>query len=330
MHVEMCHLLRCPTCKSGKLALAQRSAQTMIQDGSLRCVACGANFEVQDGIPILLEKSVLLRSSDLDFSNLDSSTRQKIAQREWHDHSHIDDGDEYKQSAYKDPGLFAFLLHYQLREVERLLAKTRYSRTLNICCGHGFELDYLSQLSVNVLLADISPNSLRKALTKAKKMGIQAEALCCDAENLPLRDGSFDLVLTHHSLHHLASPMAGVEEMVRVSNSRIAFFEPAKGLMRSLVRASGLKPSVEESGNSVYEFSRKEVRELCRRTGADLRYFRKCLITGPTSEPRMFKRLDAIRVSSAICSGITLANRFLGNAMGTKCSVVIDKTSRPG
>jgi len=205
------------------------------------------------------------------------------------------------------------------------LTKARYSRIANICCGHGFELDYLSLLSKNVIVADISPKSLHKAITTARKLDIQVEALCCDAENLPLRDGSCDLVLTHHSLHHLAHPMAGVEEMVRVSNSRIAFFEPAKGLMRNLVRASGLKPRVEESGNLVYEFSRKEVRELCRRTGAELRYFRKCLITGPTSEPKMFTRLDASRISPAICSGIAVANRLLGRMIGTKCSVVINK-----
>src|SRR5712692_7139339 len=114
--------------------------------------------------------------------------------------------------------------------------------------------------------------------------------------------------------------------MVRISNSRVAFFEPAKGVMRHLVRALGIKPEVEESGNAVYEFSRQEVRELCRETGARIRHFHKCLITGPTSEPKLFKKLDEKRITPALCSTITFANRLVGGVIGTKCSVVLEKT----
>jgi ubiquinone/menaquinone biosynthesis C-methylase UbiE len=246
-------------------------------------------------------------------------------QREWHDRAHLNCEEEYKKSTYTDKGLFPFLLYYQLREVEGLLTTTKYSRIANIGCGHGFELDFLALFGKHVILADISLKSLQRAITKARQLGMHVQALCCDAENLPLRDNICDLVLTHHSLHHLDNPMAGLEEMIRISNSRIAFFEPVEGIMRTIVRATGLKPRVEESGNVVYEFSQKKVREISRRSGAALRYFGKCLVTGPTSEPRMFRRLDASRISPAICSSITLANRLFGRVIGTKCSVVIDK-----
>ena len=330
MFADMCRLLRCPTCRRGSLKIYQPATQAVIEDGSLCCECCSATFPVVDGVPVFLPHFLRARSSDSNFSTLDNSTRQKILQREWHDHAHLDGEEEYKNSTYTDQGLFAFLLYYQLREVEAVLTTAGYSCIANIGCGHGFELDYLSLLGKRVILADISLKSLQKALRRGTKLGIHVEALCCDAENLPLHDDICDLALTHHSLHHLDNPIAGLEEMIRICNSRIAFFEPAKGLMRTIVRASGLKPRVEEAGNVVYEFSLKGVREICRKKGAALRYFRKCLITGPTSAPRMFKQLDASRVTPVICSSITFANRLLGSVIGTKCSVVIDKTTQPG
>jgi len=323
VRIETCNLLRCTACRRGALKVSGPTPGPIIDNGCLLCSGCGASFNVRNGIPILLEERILGGLSDSD--SADKATRQKIQQREWHDHSHIDNGDNYKQSAYRDPGLFAFLLHYQLREMEGVLAKRRYARVANICCGHGFELEYVSRLSHDIIVADISLNSLYKTLAKAATLGIQVEALCCDAENLPLRDDSCDLVLTHHSLHHLANPMLGVEEMLRISSSRIVFFEPARGAMRTLVRFAGLKDEIEEAGNFVYEFSRAEVKELCRKTGYQLHFFSKCLITGPTSEPRIFKQMDSARISPVISSGITMANRLLGGVIGTKCSVIIEK-----
>jgi uncharacterized protein YbaR (Trm112 family) len=324
VRLELCPLLRCPECKRGNLK-GLNLAGSEVPRGGLRCETCEASFPVEGGVPIFLPRNVQLTSSDQGFSDLDRVTQQKILQREWHDRAHIEEDDGYKRSAYTDQGLFAFLLYYQLREVEKLLAGRRYPRIANIGCGHGFELDYLSRLGSNVTLVDISPKSLERASARARKLGLQVDAVCSDAENLPFRDNSFDLVLTHHSLHHLANPMAGLEEMLRVAKSRVAFFEPARGVMRSLVRVFGLKPEVEDSGNAVYEFGHSEVRDMCRGTGTELQYFRKCLITGPTSQPKIFKKLDTYGVSAAVCSSIGLGNRLLGRLIGTKCSVLIEK-----
>lgn len=324
MRSELCQLLRCPECKRGDLKVSDLSGPAS-SFAALRCETCEASFSVEDGVPIFLSGNLQLASSNYGFSGVDGVTRQKILQREWHDKAHIENDDGYKRTTYLDQGLFAFLLYYQLRDIDKLLAGRPYPRIANIGCGHGFELDYLSRLGSNVTLVDISPKSLERASARARELGLQVDAVCCDAENLPFRDSSFDLVLTHHSLHHLANPMAGLEEMLRVAKTRIAFFEPARGIMRSMVRAFGLKPKVEDSGNAVYEFGHSEIREMCLRTGTDLRYFRKCLVTGPTSEPRIFKLLENAGAISAVCSSIVLGNRFLGRLIGTKCSVLIEK-----
>jgi len=46
------------------------------------------------------------------------------------------------------------------------------------------------------------------------------------------------------------------------------------------------------------EFGHSEVSRHVRGTGTELQYFRKCLITGPTSQPKIFKKLDTYGVSA--------------------------------
>ena len=323
MRTAACQLLRCPECKDGGLQVSD-PVVPVIKDGSLQCTMCPASFVIRNGIPVFLSDEILRASSAPAYSTLDSATRQKILQREWHDTAHID-GDGYKDARYTDQSLFAFVIYYQLREAETLLAGSRPLRIANVCCGHGFELEFISLLTKEVILIDISEKSLQKAVLRAEQLGLHVEALCCDAENLPLRPDTFDLVLTHHSLHHLASPMVGLEEMIRITKSRVAVFEPASGFARSAVRAFGLRARVEEAGNVVFEFNRREVEQLCQNTGARVRYFHKYLITGPTSEPGVFRWLDNRGITPVLCSGIRTANRLLGRFVGTKCSIFLEK-----
>lgn len=324
MRLETLYLLRCPACKRGSLH-ASELAGTLVLRGDLICNVCSRSFPVDGGIPVFLPEIVLVRSTDDKFDYLDAAIRQKVLQREWHDRAHMDGSGEYKTSTYSKRSFFAFLLYYQLREIESLLASRRYSVIANICCGHGFELEYLSLFGNNVIAADISLKSVQRAVAEGQRLGISVDGICCDAENLPLNSDTCDLVIAHHSLHHLADPVTGMEEMVRVSRGRTAFCEPAKGIMRQMIRAVGLKPTVEESGNNVYEFGYKEVKQWCQRQGVQLRCFEKSLVTGPTREPVVFKRLDEKRITPLLCFGITAVNRALGQWIGTKCSVVIDK-----
>jgi ubiquinone/menaquinone biosynthesis C-methylase UbiE/uncharacterized protein YbaR (Trm112 family) len=328
LRLETLRLLRCPRCKRGKLQGGQ-AGESVILKSFLHCDVCNQTFPVEDGIPVFLPDNLLKNSSDPSFSSLDEGTRQKVLQRQWHDQAHMSHSDAYKRSTYGERSLFAFRLYYQLREVEAILAARQYSTIANVCCGQGFELEYLSLFGRHVIAADISLKSVQRAVAKGEKLGISVEGICCDAENLPLQDNACELTITHHSLHHLANPIAGLEEMVRVSSGTIALFEPAKGIARYLARALGLKPTVEESGNKVYEFSSKELRQLCQKSGARLRYLRRSLVTGPTSEPQAFKRLDEIGLTRTLCSGIAIANRFAGRLIGTKCSVVMDKAWNP-
>lgn len=329
MLVSTCELLRCPACKSGSLGPEGVSGD-FIEEGSLQCAQCGKTYDVRSGIPVFLSEQLSISSKGGDFASLDEVSQQKIKQREWHDTAHIEEDSKntkYEQAKYpyRSQGLFAYLLYYQLKEVEALLAGGRYQRIANLCSGHGFELEYLSQFGKNILALDISWNSLRKARENGRGLGMNIEAVCCDAENLPLSDNSFDFVLTHHSFHHLPQPLLGLEEMARISSYRMAFFEPAKGIMRTVVKKLGLKPETEESGNVVHEFGREEIEKFCVQHNLILRHFHKCLITSPASEPAWFRQVDTSRITPIVSGVISAANQGFGNLIGTKCSVVLEK-----
>ena len=326
MRASTCEMLRCPVCRRGKLRLD--SGQQNADDGYISCIECSETFPVQSGIPIFLRGELLLSQTDLRFQDLDEDSRQKVLQRQWHDIAHMDETD-FKQASYFSRGLFARLLYYQLSAMETVLRGKHFVKIANVCSGHGHEIEFLSLFGEDIVAFDISWASLLKTVEMGRKIGLSVEGICCDAEYLPVRDDQFDLVLTHHSLHHLANPWRGVEEIVRISRGSSIFFEPAKGITRRVVTMLGLKPEVEESGNVVYEFGRDEVLEFCRDRGLQLRRFDKYLVTGPAHEPKSFPKLDRLGISDLIFSMVKTSNLLIGGWLGTKCSVVIEKPAVP-
>jgi len=324
MRLDTCDLLCCPACH--KVFDPVGCTGGVIEDGTLTCSSCQKDYPVRGGIPIFLGDRISAESRSSSFTTFDEHTRQKVLQREWHDRENFDRS--YKRVAYGSKSFFAYLLYYQMREMENLFAQDQYSRVANICAGHGFELEFLSRFCRNILAVDISWNSLQVALKRARELGLTVEAVCADAENLPLRNDSFDLVFAHHSLHHLPRPLRGLQEMLRISRYRVAMSEPAKGLTRTMLTRLGIKPKVEESGNFVYEFDLKDVEALCSNQHR-LRYFHKCLVTGPADEPAWFRRFDTWHITPVLCGAISLGNYVSGKLLGTKCSLLLEKNGQP-
>jgi ubiquinone/menaquinone biosynthesis C-methylase UbiE len=89
---------------------------------------------------------------------------------------------------------------------------------LEIGAGTGY-------FSLNLALAgvidhatctDISPGMLATLKANADRLGIDVDAVACDAEQLPFEDASFDLVFGHAVLHHLPDLDRAFSEFLRV------------------------------------------------------------------------------------------------------------------
>jgi SAM-dependent methyltransferase len=80
-----------------------------------------------------------------------------------------------------------------------------FGRSLEVGAGTGYFSLNLLQLGVvrEAVCSDISPGMLAALEANAERLGLAVETVACDAEALPFKDASFDLVLGHAVLHHL-------------------------------------------------------------------------------------------------------------------------------
>ncbi|MGC1851520.1 MAG: class I SAM-dependent methyltransferase, partial [Solirubrobacterales bacterium] len=112
------------------------------------------------------------------------------------------------------------------RQVRLKLAKAlgerveglRFGDGLEIGSGTGyFSLNLLQMGTIERLTAtDISPGMLRRLSTTAEALGLEAETVTTEAEELPFEDESFDLVFGHAVLHHIPDLERAFAEFRRV------------------------------------------------------------------------------------------------------------------
>jgi len=155
-----------------------------------------------------------------------------------------------------------FINYYPLKKAISLLPFSLRGKTvLNICCGDGFEAEYLVKLGAKVTVSDISS----EAVKAAKRRCPQVKGVLADAENLPFKDENFDLVIVRAGLHHLPNPDKGISEMDRVSKQGFIFIEAQKNFITKILIEIGLAEEYEESGNYVYRFTRKEIKTMMKK-----------------------------------------------------------------
>src|SRR4030042_1503265 len=82
---------------------------------------------------------------------------------------------------------------------------------LEVACGAGLGLGYLSKFAKRVVGGDIDENNLRFAKEHYQsKENIEIKFL--DAHNLPFEDKSFDVVILYEAIYYLEHPERFVEE----------------------------------------------------------------------------------------------------------------------
>lgn len=100
------------------------------------------------------------------------------------------------------------------------------SRVLDCGCGTGYYLNFIKRnLTVNFDLVGIDIS--RTALQKAANWSLNKTHLgMCDAELLPFKDESFDVVLSLATIEHVISPENYLEECFRVlkREGKLVFF----------------------------------------------------------------------------------------------------------
>lgn len=87
---------------------------------------------------------------------------------------------------------------------------------LEVGCGNGAATVYVaSKYKLNVTGIDVDPDQIRQALERGRGIN-NVHFLTDDGAKLSFADGTFDIVYTFYTTHHIADWMGAVSEMERV------------------------------------------------------------------------------------------------------------------
>ena len=241
---ELLGVLACPTCHGTLAGDSTRSA--------LLCTLCGAGYPVHLDIPILLPEALLRPRVH------DGHATHKERQIAFFDQDSVDDfGITRPRGA---PRLHGWLLREKFRRsilgLEELLPD---SSILTICGGSGVDAEFLAETGAHVVLSDISLGVVLQARERRERFGLNMDLVVADAEALPFRDDSMDIVYVHDGLHHLEEPALGVAEMTRVARKAVSISEPAAARATAAAVRLRWAEHQEEAGNRVRRLTLQEI-----------------------------------------------------------------------
>jgi ubiquinone/menaquinone biosynthesis C-methylase UbiE len=124
---------------------------------------------------------------------------------------------------------------------------------LEVGCGTGVFTEYLAKEKIikKLLCTDISG----EAIKICKKRDFNA--LIADAENLPFKNKSFDIVCGFEILHHLNNPKKAIEEACRVSRKIVFFNETNKwNPIRQFMERFYYEKAAHETSYSILQYKK--------------------------------------------------------------------------
>lgn len=197
-------LLRCPSC--GETALAAEA-------GTLACGGCGARFPFDPNTGVVL------------FAGRFAPAAVKTGIQNWWDDLYRQAYGEHDRAltaerldALLDDLVVMFRERGHIAVTEMDLGRLSGRRVLEIGSGAGAHSCLYKRAGADIVAIDITPS---RAAATARKLALArgpgpARAYQADAEALPFRDASFDIVYSNGVLHHSEDTARCVAEVRRV------------------------------------------------------------------------------------------------------------------
>lgn len=197
---------------------------------------------------------------------------------------------------YKHP-VVEFFVKQRLDWIAQFIDLKKIKSAFDVGCGDGFATYYFDQIIDIVEGGDIAEYMLEKnPLPKSKLQVI-------DAEDLPLKDNSYDLVYTWEVLHHVPNPQQAVNEMARVSKKYVLIFEPNRSNL--LQFGFGLMTKQERG---TLRSTKHYLKKLCQEAGLNII---ACQFVGkipPNKTPqKLLPLMQKIPFKSNVFTGISIA-----------------------
>ncbi|MFO0958114.1 MAG: class I SAM-dependent methyltransferase [Isosphaeraceae bacterium] len=167
----------------------------------------------------------------------------------------------------------------ELRGIVHALPIREGQLVLDMACGDGAYLPWLAErlgAGGRIVAVDVSREYLDVA--RGANPGVNMQTACASIENLPFRDGTFDLCWCAQSLYSLPDPVQALSQLVRVTKPGgiVAILEcdtlhhlilPWPIDVELTVRAAELAALAEESDKPHKFYVGRDLRSVFRRSG---------------------------------------------------------------
>ena len=130
--------------------------------------------------------------------------------------------DQMLRKRFASPFALRRYVHRQIFEsVLKHIPKT--ALVADVGCGEGVLSMLMAKRGARVFAMDVSKANLKTAKDLAEREGVshRVRFLLADAERIPLKDKSVDLVVSSHVLEHLPDFDRGLNELVRIARGKI-------------------------------------------------------------------------------------------------------------
>jgi ubiquinone/menaquinone biosynthesis C-methylase UbiE len=151
-----------------------------------------------------------------------------------------------------------------LRRVVDLVATDRPRRVLEVGCGEGMVISRIARRypGIHVDGLELDAGALAEARARCPAVPLVRGDACA----LPVRSGSYDLVVCLEVLEHLPDPARALEELLRVTRRACLLSVPHEPFFRlgNLLRGQHLA-RLGNPSDHLQHWGRREFAALCRR-----------------------------------------------------------------
>jgi SAM-dependent methyltransferase/uncharacterized protein YbaR (Trm112 family) len=259
---DLLALLVCPACRDGDLLGLDKPDPNR----TLVCSSCGAQYRVEDGIPLLHPPG---SDPHKAHDELDHAAHHKQRQAGYFDRGVAEEFELTRP--HGTPRAYRWLLMRKLLLSINGLPPLAGATVVDACCGSGMEAEFLARQGARVVALDISEGAARRARARARRFDLDYLAVVGDIERLPIRSRAADVGFVHDGLHHLDDPMTGILELARVARRALSVNEPADAALTQAAVMAGLAANEEDAGNAVRRLQPKHVRQELESAGWQVR-----------------------------------------------------------